>query len=147
VLGTPAIVSGGPPVASKENRVMEEQARKTIAKYLEEMHSLLTHGLQPFDRQLDEKQMKEHPEALRAVQGFKCTLESLVMAIDARMKALGTSPTTAVQDAASAVTGSAVAPSGATNAAALRQQYVPSVVPLCATDGCFPPGRQLRHTD
>jgi hypothetical protein len=120
VLGTPTIVSGGPPVASKENRVMEEQARKTIAKYLEDMHSLLTHGLQPFDRQLDEKQMKEHPEALGAVQGFKSTLESQVKAVDARMKALGTSPTTAVQDAASAVTGGAVAPSGATNAVALR---------------------------
>jgi hypothetical protein len=84
---------------------VDEGARKTIAKYVEDMHSLLIHGLRPIERQLDEEQMKRHPEALQAVRDFKTTLERQRDEIDRRMHALGTSPTTAVQDAASAVAG------------------------------------------
>ena len=84
---------------------MDEGARKTIAKYVEDMHSLVTHGLKPLGWQIDESQMQRHPEALQAVRGFRATLEGHLGALDRRMHELGTSPTTAVQDAASAVAG------------------------------------------
>lgn len=87
---------------------MDEQSRKYVAKYLEDMHSLETHGLQAIDRQVAEAQMKKHPEALSAVQDFQRTLQSHIAALESRMKALGTStsnPTTAIQDAAAGVAG------------------------------------------
>jgi hypothetical protein len=84
---------------------MDEGARKTVAKYLEDMHSLVTHGLQPLEHQQSEPQMKDHPEALRAVQGFHSTFQRHERDIATRLQGLGTSPTTAIQDAASAVAG------------------------------------------
>ncbi len=84
---------------------MEEAARKIIAKYVEDIHSLLTHGLQPISRQVDEPQMQRHPQAQALVRGFKATLERHLADVDGRMQELGTSPTTGVQDAAAAVAG------------------------------------------
>ncbi|MBV9358914.1 MAG: DUF892 family protein [Chloroflexi bacterium] len=84
---------------------MDDAARKILAKYLEDMHSLESHGLQPIRRQLSEGQMEGHPEALAAVRDFEGVLQHHVETLDARLKQVGTSPTTAVQDAAAAMAG------------------------------------------
>ncbi len=84
---------------------MDDAARKFLAKYLEDLHSLESHGLQPIRRQLSEGQMDGHPEALAAVRDFEGVLQRHVDALEARLKQVGTSPTTAIQDAASVVAG------------------------------------------
>jgi DNA-binding ferritin-like protein len=84
---------------------MDDQARKLIAKYIEDMHSLVSHGLQPIRRQLGESQMNDHPEARAAVQEFETVLQRHVDTLGQRLESVGTSPTTAVQDAAAAVAG------------------------------------------
>lgn len=89
---------------------MDDQVRKTIAKYLEDMHSLESHGLQAVSRQLNEtKGGNEHPEARRVIETFRTTLQGHITALEARMKAVDagstSSPTTKIQDAASAVAG------------------------------------------
>jgi hypothetical protein len=84
---------------------MNEDARKYVAKYVEDMHSLLTHGLQPLAAQLKETQMEDHPQAYSFVQDAHRTLEGHVARLEGRLEALGTSPTTGIQDAASAVAG------------------------------------------
>ena len=84
---------------------MDEASRKTITKYVEDLHSLESHGLQPIRRQLAERQMGGHPEALPAVREFERVLQTHVDALNARLQVLGTSPTTAVQDAAASVAG------------------------------------------
>jgi ferritin-like metal-binding protein YciE len=84
---------------------MDERARKTITKYVEDMHSLVTYGLQPMRQQVGQAGQRQHPEAQQAIQAFVTTLEGHVSRLDSRLKALGTSPTTGVQDAASTVAG------------------------------------------
>jgi hypothetical protein len=84
---------------------MDDASRKTITKYVEDLHSLESHGLQPIRRQLAESQMSGHPEALSAVREFERVLQAHVDALTARLQVLGTSPTTAVQDAAASVAG------------------------------------------
>lgn len=84
---------------------MDEQSRKIVAKYVEDIHSLIGHGVQAIGRQAGESQMQGHPESYSLVQDFKASLERQLAASDARMKALGTSPTTAIQDAAAGVAG------------------------------------------
>ena len=84
---------------------MDENSRKYVAKYVEDMHSLLTHGLQPLAAQTKEKQMGDHPQAAAFVRDAQRTLEGHVARLEERLKALGTSPTTGIQDAASAVAG------------------------------------------
>jgi ferritin-like metal-binding protein YciE len=84
---------------------MDEQSRKYIAKYVEDMHSLVSHGLQPFEHQLGEAALRDHPEAQQAIEQFHATLQRHEQLLEQRLKALGTSPTTAVQDAAAAVAG------------------------------------------
>jgi len=84
---------------------MDEDSRKYVAKYVEDMHSLLSHGLQPLEAQSKASQMKDHPEAQRFVQEAQRTLQGQVDRLNARLKSLGTSPTTAVQDAAAVVAG------------------------------------------
>src|SRR3954451_24915696 len=69
------------------------------------MHLLLDHGLQPIAAQLKEAEGKGHSEALRLIQDLQSTLQGHQSLVDARLQALGTSPTTAVQDVAGAVTG------------------------------------------
>ena len=84
---------------------MDENTRKYIAKYVEDLHSLVSHGLQPFSHQLGESALRDHPVAQQAIQGFHTTLQQHESLLKQRLDALGTSPTTAVQDAASAVAG------------------------------------------
>ena len=84
---------------------MDEHSRKYVAKYVEDMHSLLTHGLQPLASQTKESQMQDHPTALTFVQDAQRRLERQVSRLEARLRGLGTSPTTGIQDAASAVVG------------------------------------------
>ena len=84
---------------------MEENVRKYIAKYVEDMHSLVAHGVQPIDRQIAEADKRGHADAARLIRSLKTTLEEHERLLDARLKLLGTSPTTAVQDKAAAVAG------------------------------------------
>ncbi len=84
---------------------MDENTRKYVAKYVEDMHSLVTHGLQPFSQQVGEAGSRDHPEAHRAIQRFHETLKQHVDMLENRLQALGTSPTTGVQDAAAAAAG------------------------------------------
>jgi ferritin-like metal-binding protein YciE len=84
---------------------MDEHSRKYIAKYVEDMHSLVSHGLHPFAHQLSESALREHPEARRAIEQFHTTLQQHEVLLERRMQALGTSPTTVVQDTAAAVAG------------------------------------------
>lgn len=67
--------------------------------------SLVSHGIQPFSHQTGESALRDHPQAQQAIQGFLTTLQQHEQLLSQRMNALGTSPTTAVQDAASAVAG------------------------------------------
>ncbi|MDQ3810463.1 MAG: hypothetical protein M3336_09250 [Chloroflexota bacterium] len=84
---------------------MDENARKYIAKYVEDLHSLVRHGLQPFARQVDESAKRNHPSAHQAIASFHTTLQQHERMLDQRMHGLGTSPTTAVQDAAATLAG------------------------------------------
>jgi ferritin-like metal-binding protein YciE len=106
---------------------MDERARETITKYLGDIHALESYGLQPISRQVDQLKEKGHPEAQRALQDFKRTVESHIPALEARLKALGGSPTRPVKDVASTLAGavaglySAVRPAEA--AKAIRDNY------------------------
>jgi hypothetical protein len=84
---------------------MQDNVRKYIAKYVEDMHSLVGHGLQPIEHQIGEADKRGHADAARLIRSMKTTLEEHERLLDERLKVLGTSPTTAVQDAAAAVAG------------------------------------------
>ena len=84
---------------------MDDSVRKYIAKYVEDMHSLVAHGLQPIGQQVEQATKRGHADAARFIQDVHTTLEQHERALDQRLKVLGTSPTTAVQDAAAAVAG------------------------------------------
>ena len=84
---------------------MDEQSRKYIAKYVEDLHSLVSHGLQPFSHQMGESGLGAHPEAAQAIKQCYATLQGHESALKGRMEALGTSPTTAIQDSAAVVAG------------------------------------------
>ena len=80
---------------------MQNHARK----YVEDLHSLVTHGLQPISRQVDEARGREHPDAGQLIAELQRTLQEHERARAERMRALGTSPTSGVQDAAGVVAG------------------------------------------
>ncbi len=84
---------------------MDENSRKYLAKYVADLHSLVHHGLQPFAQQLRESQLGDHPDAKRAIEQFRTTLERHESMLDQRMHALGASSTTVIQDTAAAVAG------------------------------------------
>ena len=84
---------------------MQDQTRKYVAKYVEDLHSLVTHGLQPISHQLGEARSGEHAEAAQLVAELQRTLQEHERVLAERLHALGTSPTTGVQDAAAAVAG------------------------------------------
>jgi hypothetical protein len=84
---------------------MQDHTRKYITKYVEDLHSLVTHGLQPISRQVDEARDREHGDAAQLIAELQQTLREHERALTERMRALGTSPTTGVQDAAAAVAG------------------------------------------
>ena len=82
-----------------------KDAKGIIVKYLQDMHSLESHGRQAVGRQVEQLQGKGHPESEQAVQGFKATLEGHVQAIEGRLRALDASASNPVQDVASAAAG------------------------------------------
>ena len=84
---------------------MQEDTRKYIAKYVEDLHSLVGHGLQPVSHQVHEAADRDHPDAARLIVDIQQTLREHERLLEQRMEALGTSPTTGVQDAAAAVAG------------------------------------------
>jgi hypothetical protein len=84
---------------------MDDNSRKYILKYIEDLHSLVTHGLQPFSHQMGESQMRDHTDVLHAIQGFHATLQQHETMLKQRMQALGGGASAPVQDAASAVAG------------------------------------------
>jgi hypothetical protein len=76
-----------------------------IAKYVEDLHSLVSHGLQPVSHQLVEASGAGHAEAAAFIVELQRTLADHEQRLTQRLQTLGTSPTTLVQDAASAVAG------------------------------------------
>jgi DNA-binding ferritin-like protein len=84
---------------------MQDDVRKYVAKYVEDLHSLVTHGLQPISRQLDEARGRDHAQAAQLIAELQRTLQEHERGLAERTRVLGTSPTTAVQDAASAIAG------------------------------------------
>ena len=102
-VGTQHAIGGRAFLPEEDN--MDEQNRKYIAKYVEDLHSLVSHGLQPFSHQLGESGLGEHPEARQAIDRFYTTLQRHESALKGRLEALGTSPTTTIQDSAAAVAG------------------------------------------
>lgn len=84
---------------------MQENARKYIAKYVEDLHSLVGHGLQAVSHQVHEAADRDHPDAARLIVDIQQTLREHERRLEQRMQVLGTSPTTGVQDAAAAVAG------------------------------------------
>jgi hypothetical protein len=84
---------------------MQDQTRKYVAKYVEDLHSLVTHGLQPISQQLDEARSQGHTDAAQLITELQRTLQEHERVLAERMHALGTSPTTGVQGAAAAVAG------------------------------------------
>jgi hypothetical protein len=77
---------------------MQDHTREYVAKYVEDLHSLVTHGLQPISHQVDEARQREHVGAAQLIADLRQTLQK-------HEGALGTSPTTGVQDAAAAIAG------------------------------------------
>lgn len=84
---------------------MTDKTREYIAKYVEDLHSLVQHGLQPLGHQLSEATGGQHPAAATLIQDLKNTLEQHELSLRQRLQALGSSPTTGVQDAAATVAG------------------------------------------
>lgn len=84
---------------------MDKRAQETITKYLGDMHALESHGLQAITRQSEQLKDAQHPDALTLVMDIRRTLETHVSALEARMTAMGGSPTSPVKEAASALAG------------------------------------------
>ena len=84
---------------------MNEQSRAVIAKYLHDMHSLVSHGHQAIKRQREQLKDAGHPPARAAVEGFEATLDQHLAMLRRRLEAIGESTTSPIQDAASAVAG------------------------------------------
>lgn len=82
-----------------------ERATTTLTTYITDMHALIVHSLQVFERQLDNLRKKGHPEALAAVGEFQRTLQGHLTLLDARARALGGSTAQPVKDAITTVTG------------------------------------------
>ncbi len=85
---------------------MADQSKETqtITKYLGDMHSLESHVMQAIDKQV-KSFPQGHPEAQEKVQTFRGTLATHLTALDARLQALGGSPTHPVKEAVAAVAG------------------------------------------
>jgi ferritin-like metal-binding protein YciE len=76
---------------------------QTITKYLGDMHALESHILQAIDKQ--DKLLQDHPSAKEMISTFRNTIEGHINALDARLQALGGSPTHPVKEAVSALAG------------------------------------------
>jgi hypothetical protein len=84
---------------------MNEKSRAVIAKYLHDMHSLISHGHQAIKRQREQLKDSGHPPARAAVEGFEATMDEHLAMLKRRLGAIGESATSPLQDAASAVAG------------------------------------------
>ena len=84
---------------------MDDKARDQIAKYVHDVHSLITHGHQAIKRQREQLKDSGHADAVRAVAGFESTMDKHLEMLSSRLKAMGESTSSPVQDAASAVAG------------------------------------------
>src|SRR3712207_789633 len=84
---------------------MQDKMRQTIPKYLGDLHALESHGHAAIARQVDNLKDTGHQDAYRGAVELKGMLERHLAALEARLKALGGSPTSPVKDAASAVAG------------------------------------------
>ena len=76
---------------------------QTITKYLGDMHALESHILQAIDKQ--DKLLQDHPSAKEMISTFRNTIEGHINALDARLQALGGSPTHPVKEAVAAAAG------------------------------------------
>jgi ferritin-like metal-binding protein YciE len=93
-----AVERTGRPMATKA-----EKETQTITKYLGDMHALESHILQALDKQ--DKVLNDHPRAQQMVSTFHTTLEGHINALEARLQALGGSPTHPVKEAVAAAAG------------------------------------------
>lgn len=84
---------------------MDDRSRTVIAKYLHDVHSLVEHGHQAIRRQKEQLKDSGHADALAAVSAFEETMDQHIERVQARLKAMGESTTSPVQDAASTVAG------------------------------------------
>ena len=82
-----------------------DKTQETITKSLGDMHALLDHGQQPLSRQTDQLKDQGHPDALRLVEEIDQNLHRQRDAVDARLKALGGSPTAPIKQVVSAAAG------------------------------------------
>jgi hypothetical protein len=82
-----------------------EDARKYIAKYVEDLHSLISHGLQPVSHQVGQANTRDHVDAAQLIADLHEMLQRHERLLQLRLDALGSSPTTAIQDAAASVAG------------------------------------------
>jgi hypothetical protein len=91
---------------------MDENVRQTIVKHLGDLRSLESDGVDLISHQIDEIRGKAQPDAMRAFEDFKQSLEAHVSALDARLTALGSPPTSPIKQAALAATGAIAGPFG-----------------------------------
>jgi ferritin-like metal-binding protein YciE len=86
---------------------MDEKSRDVLAKYLHDMYSLIGHGHQAIRRQREQLKDAGHPEAERAVAGWESKIDRHVAMLEDRLKGIGESVTSPLQDAAATVAGAA----------------------------------------
>ena len=84
---------------------MNDKQRETITKYLGDLYALESHGHEAISRQVANLEHSGHQDARRGAAELKGMLERHLTAIDARLEALGGSPTSPVKDAVSTVAG------------------------------------------
>jgi hypothetical protein len=84
---------------------MHEDSRKYVTKYVEDLHSLVTHGLKPVSQQVGEARARQHASATQLITDIQSTMQAHERQLGERLSSLGTSPTTAVQDTVAAVAG------------------------------------------
>lgn len=84
---------------------MNEQSRAQVAKYLHDMHSLISHGHDAIKQQQAQLKDSPHADARRAVEGFEETMDQHLEMLSERLEAIGESATSPIQDAAASVAG------------------------------------------
>ncbi|MBV9168868.1 MAG: hypothetical protein JOZ81_02140, partial [Chloroflexi bacterium] len=64
---------------------MQDSNRKYVAKYVEDLHSLVTHGLQPISHQVNEARGRDHADAAQLVAELQRTLQEHERVLSERM--------------------------------------------------------------
>ncbi|MFN0073382.1 MAG: hypothetical protein ACKVVP_18020 [Chloroflexota bacterium] len=83
----------------------ETDPKELLQKYVADLHSLLEHGRKAISRQADQLKGGSQTEAHMAVVEFKQTLERQEIAVEKRLKSLGGSASSPIQDGAGAIAG------------------------------------------